>query len=640
MSDISELRNRFERLIDRLEQGCVVPFVGAGISQEARKDGDEAFKPKASAMQESLSSELAKIPDHDDLIQSLISNHDLEIDGMYRKCKKNGPGCNKIGNHIEGKKHVSLDRLAEVHAWLHGEENTCKVVNINKFAELKPLHAHQYLACLAREGLITEIISTNYDCCIEKAFTRSFLPDAPEDPNDDPLAVIRDLPEYREYGGRLKIADSLQRPVLHLYKINGCADRYAVHSEPSRIILTEKQLQNFRDDKWAQDLLADRARRRNLLFCGFGSEEPQVRHTALAISNEFHVDRNNPRPLDDIYKLPNAPFLSTYRQPSFAQLQIMVSHIRAHMTLKEYRDLEVSAKINSWLGNIFSGKDARYLGAASDELNADLFFKRLYQAAFGRLLARHTQKDSVFFHWISNLTSQPASWCSYLRERIFPCEDNSAKTGTNLVDQSYFSTLPCLFEPSKHGILLLWRFLWAMKYPDKKLRDDSLWYLPLREDPIFILTTLLLLLGLVFKDYAQPRDYCPIPPSENGDRFGIAIRDDDNGGTQPLTVYLVHRFARYRVLSQSDQQFIETKSRIIRVISVPGESFHKRKERFTHELPPANGDKALFVGSRYRIDAEDLISLAGTPENMPNCMRKIFSLSGKSKRRVGLKPSD
>jgi hypothetical protein len=30
-----ELINRFERLLNRLEQGCVIPFVGAGISNDA-----------------------------------------------------------------------------------------------------------------------------------------------------------------------------------------------------------------------------------------------------------------------------------------------------------------------------------------------------------------------------------------------------------------------------------------------------------------------------------------------------------------------------------------------------------------------------------------------------------------------------
>ena len=46
----------------------------------------------------------------------------------------------------------------------------------------------------------------------------------------------------------------------------------------------ERQLQNWRERKWARDLFNDCLRSRTLVFSGFGSEEPQVRHTALQIA--------------------------------------------------------------------------------------------------------------------------------------------------------------------------------------------------------------------------------------------------------------------------------------------------------------------------------------------------------------------
>lgn len=86
------------------------------------------------------------------------------------------------------------------------------------------------------------------------------------------------------------------------------SDRTALEKAAERIVLTERQLQTFRDQGWAHDLFKDRARTRALLFCGFGSEEPQIRHTALALMEEFsrngRVDN-----ADDVMGLPNAPFL-------------------------------------------------------------------------------------------------------------------------------------------------------------------------------------------------------------------------------------------------------------------------------------------------------------------------------------------
>jgi SIR2-like domain len=152
------------------------------------------------------------------------------------------------------------------------------------------------LAYLAREGLITEIITTNWDCGIEHAFGRSFGWNR-ESAAGEALAVIRNLYQYRTGGGRRYTRDAHYRPILHLYKINGCAQEYGnylqaigtIHqTDPSfepgvaqRLVLTERQLQTFRSEYWARDLFQDRRRTHALLLCGFGSEEPQVRHTAL-----------------------------------------------------------------------------------------------------------------------------------------------------------------------------------------------------------------------------------------------------------------------------------------------------------------------------------------------------------------------
>lgn len=639
-----ELINRFERLLNRLEQGCVIPFVGAGISDKAKIKNDTDFSPKVSAMKNNLATKLNSMPGNSNLVNSLIQNHNYEINDIAKGCKrKTEDNCRKIGKHIENTGYISMDRLAEIHEWLLGEEKTCDVIDIEKFAFLDPRAAHQYLAYLARDGLITEIISTNYDCCIERAFKKSFLFD---DANNHPIAVIRDLLEYRKYGGKLKTPDSPRKSILHLYKINGCASNDS--SSASRIILTERQLQNFRDEKWVEDMLKDRARRRNLLFCGFGSEEPQVRHTALGISKEFQTTAEQFDNTDDISKLPNAPFLSAHSQPTFAQLQIMVSFVRAHMDEK-YKTLDETEKIDAWLKNVFSGSEAEKLEEGETNLTADLFFKRLYQAAFGRLIVRHTRSDSLFYHWLSNHTPHPGLWCSYLKQELYPDIDRKNESGSNLPDISYFGKWPCLLEPSGEGVLILWTWLWTMKYPEKRLPDNSFWYLPLSEDPLFILTALLLLTALVFKKYkSKCYDKPPTKPElpiESVSNIGIKVEIDGNNRKQPFTVYLVHRMVKNQIYFKN---IGDKKSRLILKISIPGTYHRRKKERFiireTINNNANNGEKVsdtnLLVGSQYFINAEDLIRRAVRPENLADYLRKEFFRSDSGNTRVRLEPVD
>ena len=78
-------------------------------------------------------------------------------------------------------------------------------------------------------------------------------------------------------------------------------------------------------------MLADRARRCALLFCGFGSEEPQVRHTALAIMDEFRDNGSGPKLAPrDVAELPNAPTVVVHETLGFTQAQILMAFHQAH----------------------------------------------------------------------------------------------------------------------------------------------------------------------------------------------------------------------------------------------------------------------------------------------------------------------
>src|SRR5690606_26030190 len=49
----------------------------------------------------------------------------------------------------------------------------CKLLSIAKYVGLQPTRAHRLMAFLACEGLLPEVITTNYDCCLELAYAEA-----------------------------------------------------------------------------------------------------------------------------------------------------------------------------------------------------------------------------------------------------------------------------------------------------------------------------------------------------------------------------------------------------------------------------------------------------------------------------------
>lgn len=181
----------------------------------------------------------------------------------------------------------------------YGPRRRCKLVSeileIPEFANVEPTAAHYYIAFLAREGLIDEVITTNYDTCIEEAYCNTFGPAGAAPEGDSPALAIDSLAEYRAKGGKRFTGGRSKQRCLKIYKINGCANKLLCKSPEDgdcdryceNILLTEKDLQDWRNRAWVRDLFRDRLRSRTILFSGFGSDEPQVRHTALQVCEEF-----------------------------------------------------------------------------------------------------------------------------------------------------------------------------------------------------------------------------------------------------------------------------------------------------------------------------------------------------------------
>jgi hypothetical protein len=641
MSKRSPLEARFNRLLKRMCDGSVVPFVGAGISRQARINGDTHFKPTLKYMAETLNQE------------------------FKAKVKSEDPNCKQFQCALPENPEGSFERLAEVCEWLWGGKEVCSTIKIEKFARLEPTSAHRYLAYLAREELFTEIISTNYDCCIEIAFKASFAEDDAD--RDTTLAVIQNLGDYSRHGGR-QYEGQFARPVLHLYKINGCAEKYAEKKDEDsakRIILTERQLQNFRDERWARDLFRDRARRRNLLFCGFGSEEPQVRHTALELCDEFSGQSAKEKVPDPISDLCNAPFLAAYTTPTFPQLQILQAFVSSNCSPEEWNKAEAK---DACFDNVFTGDDAPALGNVLQQLSGDLFFKCLYQLALCRLVFKETDRESVFHRWLSAQNLPAGHWCWYLRRKLFPlmvgdavrseqgrqccpaaimpAVDGSPEGGdlTGLPD-GYFGTWPCLLEHGSKGPMVLWEWLWAMQYPFRQIPTGSNWYLPIGEDTLFILTTLMLLVCLnpcsFFPD-AKEAFVCPMENIRVGAGLGLEVNVKKDDSETATNVYLVGSHAVHRICQRTDANIdpLVKEKRIFKCISVPSRKFWDSERLLKLKSDSGNDGHIheLWLSRQYCVAAEDLFRQAENPAEIPFVLKYVFARQKPGGAHVKLEP--
>lgn len=610
MSDESEpqptQRNTYDRLAARILCESVVPFLGAGFSYgtEDRK----GFRNLPKTMPEALTRRLEKVLDA------------APPDGQ-------APG-ETIRQAFEtaksdfDKKPGSLGELAELAHLLLGPRDLCETLQIHRYADLRPLASHRCLIYLVREGLIGEIITTNYDTCLETAFRESHADPAEAEAR---LAVVTSLEEYRaEAGGHARPGH------LILYKINGCAREYATRrntceqgqaEEAARkIILTERQLQTFRQEQWAQELLRDRARTRNLLFSGFGSAEPQIRHTVLTLMEEFAGGERVRRP-DETMDLPNAPFIQVHGPAlSFYQTQILVGFLDAHSHPARMPG-RPETRIEPVFANVFCAPRKEAALDASD------FMLNLFSAVYRGLVRWVTGPGQDLALWLRN---QTPSWRAWLPEpgRLLDTPANN----THATDVDGPDKRP-LLTPSEPGCfpLPLWRVLYGMRFPNRPLPTD--FYLSLRDEPVLILLTMTFLARLGLPgSWAPPFD------------LTVPSASVQNGATAPsrrraMHVRLIEDAAVPALFDQPRTP--PDGSRLIRLIAIPsrrpGLVEGPWRTVGASERTPV---RSLRVGRFVVVAAADLVRAAHSPERLPAVVAACFaeSLSQPAARLTRIHP--
>jgi len=585
-ASLPDTRGPYDRLAGRVVKRSVVPFLGAGFSYGAG-DGT-GFTSAPDAMPTALI----------DLLERIFS----------ASASTGRPGAGTLDKTFGRAKDLkSLGQLAELATVLLGPRAVCETLTIARYADLRPLPSHRHLVHLVREGLIREIITTNYDTCLETAFRESL-----EDPAqaETRSAVITSLEAYRR-----RAAAHLLPGHLLLYKINGCAAEYAAerHSdEPGRarraaerIILTERQLQNFRREQWAQDLLRDRARTRTLLFSGFGSEEPQIRHTVLTMMEEFEGDgRKELRPAEAM-DLPNAPFLQEYNAAlSFYQLQILVGFLDAH-SYPPYDDEVLDTRINTLFRNVLCGE------AGGPPLDAATFLRRLSGVVFRELVRQATDDDKDLALWLRWRTPAWRMWLPEPMHLLDGPTDDPTEPPWVLRDPA---------DPDRFP-LPLWRLLYTMRFPGRPSPPD--YYLPLRDEPVLILVTLILLAHLGVPEPFDGDFVLSVPcPGHQGDDTGGSGAVMGRDRPQPLRVRLIEEVA---VQAVRDSPPEPDRARLIRLIAVPSHRATHTEARWERPEPETNGIPGLWVGRVVVVSAADLVTEAGVPQRLPHVLGPCFA---------------
>lgn len=496
----------------------VIPFIGAGLTIPLMKEVKN-IPISVTEMKIEIVKQMIKYKKNGSKDKNKWLNWCCELVNIEQqkeqnyKCKNI---CLQKNFDINKKEHIkkcflfsrSFFNLCEVFTWITGKkgfEELVKLFKINEFNNLTPTPAHRYIAFLAREGLIEEVITTNYDTLIEKAF-RDTYGYKEENNKDDPAKPITSLEEYRNEGGNLYInINGNKKRCLKIYKINGCAKQHPKeHSE--RILLTERQLQDWRDRFWAKDLFKDRLRSRTLLFSGFGSGEPQVRHTALQVAEEFSLngtrDKSEKRK-SNWWELPNSPFISAYNtELSFTQMQIMYAYAEAYNKDKDIIDF------NEITQNAFTGKDGRYFENTEDKLPADYFWSKIYRAVFYNLFKEQCKEGSTIYAYISSVYDKANRLLHDMQKFYEKHLLKKDSFGILKVNQNHNNTTP----------LSCW--MHKMRYANKRKITDG-WYLPLTDKPLYI--CLVMLFIYLFYQEQSDKNLEDII-YDDGDYFGFHIK--------------------------------------------------------------------------------------------------------------------
>jgi hypothetical protein len=156
------------------------------------------------------------------------------------------------------------------------------------------LPRHHILARLAREGLWTTLITTNFDMLVEGAYLLAGFPNSNPRKYDFPKTLISDFEVIASRSDFFTKGKTYRTAVV--VKMHGCAQRYRDLRLTKRdevcdflpsMVFTYREIQNWREDSWAADYLRTLLRTRVVVFCGYSVRDPVIHDTFRTVYEEM-----------------------------------------------------------------------------------------------------------------------------------------------------------------------------------------------------------------------------------------------------------------------------------------------------------------------------------------------------------------
>jgi hypothetical protein len=451
---------------------------------------------------------------------------------------------------------------------------------------LVPENAHRCIAILAREGLIREVLTTNYDCLLENAFLDTFQP--PISAINERMVIIRDLRSFREHGAA--ILTKQKYPVFRVFKLCGSVEQQEKDDSPKTpVIVTERDLQDWGEQYWARDLVHDRVRSYSLLFIGFDSRDPMFRHHAIQVIEEFKGNQDDKSLTDDsIWGLNNAPFIVAYEQLSFYQSQVMLTYARSHLEDRAWKD---SKDLFDCLHeNVFRASDCKDLGIDRRQLDANNFLDELMVLTLCRMVRDDYLQypNSQILGYLKSVLRNPTQILDAVVSGLIDSQDRILYGWLTRNDE---------------GIRPWFEIVRAFK----RLGSNTARYHPFLESPIK-LPMILVLTYLLCSSTNENNEIKEPDPTGNLVRISCTGRDN-----RPVNVYLFDYDKEYEVLNQLRRHsHVENWSILVRVGagSVPNK---------VENLSVSRGLQKIGLSKHITLVSDHILLLSG--DNSPSLSR-------------------
>ena len=514
------LANSFEYVVSQILNRRCVPVAGAGISLSSGSSHPHPQGHKyhdvnwmIGRLQDALLN--LRIARYDEKNHGPICSNKKIINerevkqGCLIELQQGGHSVSSVGNTSSGcffcdvisaAKNKKLGNLAELFLWESNSDEddiSCskgpyvrliELLKISEYQKLEPTPAHLIIAKLSREGFIREVITTNYDCNFEKAYTRITGNDSNE--------VIASLDKYRKHGG----ASNGTNNNLKIFKVNGCAKQLGDGTDEEqckRILLTERQLQQWRNRQWAADIFKDRLRCNTLFFNGFGSEEPQIHHTLQTVLDEY-CDDSVKGESNNVFDTPTAPIVAIYEpHPSFHQQQIVKTYAFQHGLEPEKGDKLI-------IRNPKQGQS----------LTADELWKSIFERIYRQLLINALEYSIAPAN--ASFTAIVPQASTLLGEILTTFENTVEFDRQQDANNSHFTSAPdwlnslkqlCGSTISANGIFQAFSQCLRMLKGTFDEKDESANYEPVNENKA-LMSELMLLLSVLHKNRTDQLIFC------------------------------------------------------------------------------------------------------------------------------------